>query len=213
MFPSHDRRGNNNTRKRHWVFTINNPAETGDDLIKRLSNDPTVKYCVFQLERGENNTPHHQGYIIFNASTRFNTAKDTIGGNPHIEGRRGSVQQAIDYCKKTESRVDGPWECGEPTRMGQRSDLLEVHAAFKAGKRVADIADAFPVQYIKYHKGIEKLYTHLQPLPTEPPYVVLLYGRTGTGKTRTVMSMPDVFKKDGTDQWFDMYAGDRDWET
>lgn len=45
-------------------------------------------------------------------------------GRAHLEPRRGSKSQAIAYCRKVESRIEGPWEHGAlGSTAGRRSDL------------------------------------------------------------------------------------------
>ena len=80
------------------------------------------KYMIIGFEIGKEGTHHIQGYADF-------TNARTIGGLTkmikfiHWEPRRGSWQQAVDYCKK-----DGKWyEYGSPNEQGQRKDLQEVH--------------------------------------------------------------------------------------
>ena len=53
-------------------------------------------------------TPHVQGYIEFNCQLRLNAAKRLISQRAHLEVRRGSQQQAIAYCEKQETRLEGP---------------------------------------------------------------------------------------------------------
>lgn len=199
-----------NTRVRNWCWTLNNPTITAAVMRAHLEQHKNFRYSVFQLEKGESGTPHFQGYIEFNAPMRFNAVKTLIGGNPHLEGRNGTRDQARDYCMKEDSRLHGPWEAGSFTVGGQgaRNDLLAIADEFKAGSRINKIANDYPDMYVRYHKGIEKLQVHLQPEVSNDIKVTLFYGPTGVGKTRTVMKMPDVFKKDGTNQWFDGYQGE-----
>ena len=110
--------------KRNWVFTLNNPEETGEVLIARLSLEDKIRYTVFQLERGENETPHFQGYIELNKPQRMSGMKKLIP-RAHFEGRKGTRQQARDYCMKQDTRVAGPWEHGTFSAGGQgrRNDI------------------------------------------------------------------------------------------
>lgn len=204
-------RGNTNARVRNWCFTINNPTITPIALGSKLTAHPHFRYVVFQSEAGANGTTHYQGYIEFSKPIRFNACKNIIGGNPHLEKRHGTRDQARDYCMKDATRLPNtsPHEYGTwATSPGARNDILQIADEFKAGKRIREIANEYPAVYVRYHKGLEKLYSMMQTKRTEVPLVTLLYGKTGVGKTRAVMGMPDVFKKDGTDQWFDGYAGE-----
>lgn len=99
-----------------WCFTINNYT---DDDINRL-NSLNVKYIVFGREVGASGTPHLQGFVVFNRTHLFNTAKRLIGDRAHIEVTQGTNEQASVYCKK-----DGDFvERGElqGTGRGKRTD-------------------------------------------------------------------------------------------
>jgi len=205
-------RGSTNGQARNWCFTVNNPTATPTDLGTKLTAHPKFRYVVFQLETGENDTTHYQGYIEFSSPIRFNACKNIIGGNPHIEKRQGTRDQARDYCMKDNTRVPnsqpneyGTWSSGG---AGTRNDIAQIAEEFKAGKRIRYIANEYPSVYVRYHKGLEKLHALMQPKRTAVPLITLLYGKTGVGKTRAIMAMPDVFKKDGSDQWFDGYGGE-----
>jgi len=200
-----------NTRSRSWCFTLNNPARNPPDFAKTLKNAKHFRYLVFQTESGARATPHYQGYIEFNAPMRFAAMKKLIGTTAHLETRRGTRDEARDYCMKEDSRTAGPWEYGDWTLGGQgkRNDLNVVAQMIKDGSSVKDVALVLPHMYIRYHKGIEKLHQLIQPERSEAPRIILIYGPTGTGKTRTVMEMKDVFKKSGTNKWFDGYEGQK----
>ncbi len=214
----------NNTRCRCWCFTINNPTVNQGILRSHIEAPPHFRYGVFQLEKSASGTPHFQGYLEFKMSMRFNTIKNLIGGNPHIEPRKGTRDRCRDYCMKhcegcfkdtthtVDVRLAGPWEFGNYAAggAGTRNDIAEIADQFKAGKRIHDIANEYPSVYVRYHKGLEKLYALMQSKRTAIPSVTLIYGKTGLGKTHMIMEgMDDVFKKDGCDQWFDGYASEK----
>ena len=51
----------------------------------------------------------------------------------HLEIRRGTQQQARDYCQKHDTRVDGPWEYGTPHKAGKRNDIEEMYDDIEEG--------------------------------------------------------------------------------
>lgn len=62
--------------------------------------DPERVAChVFAREVGESGTPHLQGYIRFKKPCRLSWWKNTLP-RLHVEARRGTEQQAWDYCLK-----------------------------------------------------------------------------------------------------------------
>ena len=154
------------------------------------------KYYIWGRERcGETDREHYQGFIVFNRTHRIPAAKRILGGgdNVHFEVRRGTRQQAIEYCKK-----DGEWtEYGE---LGKRtmSDLLLTD--------VKTIKKEDPLFYVRYHRGIEKLLlTPKGASDFRTLEVTWLWGPAGCGKTRTVMEMESVYKLDPPYEWWDGY--------
>lgn len=87
--------------------------------------DKYVKYCVCQLEKGEQGTLHLQGYVELHDAKTLKWLKLNFSWDAHFEPRKGTAQQARDYCRKDDTRQSGPWEFGEwtPIRQGQRTDI------------------------------------------------------------------------------------------
>lgn len=93
-----------NSRARKWVFTINNPRDTDDTLLRLLLSKS--KY-VYQREQGEEGTQHIQGYCEFINARSFKSMKEILP-RAHIEKCRDS-DASILYCQKEETRIAGPW--------------------------------------------------------------------------------------------------------
>ncbi len=166
---------------RNWCFTWFTDL-TANEVIALLP--PAVKYCVFQQELCPNTgREHYQGYLEFKTSRRL--PKTIIDPEVHWELRNGTQAQARDYCMKEESRISGPWEFGTfaPEQPGKRNDLEPVVQAIQAGAQSTDIAAQFPMQYIRYHSGIDKICSHAK-IPKPVPRVVWLWGPSGVGKSR-----------------------------
>ncbi len=62
-------------RSRNWVITINNPDEKKWDIQNENKRPSHCTYIVGQLESGENQTPHIQGYIEFSEGVRIPSLK------------------------------------------------------------------------------------------------------------------------------------------
>lgn len=79
---------------RYWCFTLNNYT---DEEVEQLM-DGNFGNIVFGYEKGENGTPHLQGYIEFEKKTR---PSETIKNKRiHWEKRKGSREEAFNYCIK-----------------------------------------------------------------------------------------------------------------
>lgn len=189
---------------RNVCFTINNYTQ---EDIDQFSNWDQITYVVYGKEVGENGTPHLQGYVEFKSSKKFTTIKKKFP-RAHLEARRGSASQAADYCKK-----DGEFvEKGEVSEQGKRSDIEEATEMLIAGHRMRQVALANPTVYVKYHKGLQAFQAVILEPRNEVPEVTVLYGTTGTGKSKTsreMLSDPYVWgPEQGT--WFDGYEGQKE---
>lgn len=197
-----------NDSVRSICFTINNPTK----IKKEEWNWPdSVRYVVWQLEKGESGTTHIQGYIEFIKTMSFKAIKEILGQNTHIEKRRGSRDQARKYCMKEDSRIDGPWEYGEwISGPGHRTDIEIVLESLKEGKTEKEICEEHPVEWAKNYKVIDRynlLNSHKRDRKTA---FHVLIGDPGTGKSKTVseLSPNGYWKPPG--QWFDGFTGKED---
>lgn len=199
---------------RGWMFTINNPIV--NDLPDRFTNN--CEFITWQLEKGEQGTPHLQGYLVLKANPKNKNGRtkkwllDTLAPmGVYFEPRNGSHEQAVHYCNKpikdckckhclpVPERLAGPWTFGQwsdvegPKRGGavhKRTveDLLE---DIKSGASDREVLDKYPRLAMSMTKGIERARLILsQDEPRTQPYCVVFHGPTGTGKShRAAMIM------------------------
>jgi len=92
----------------NWMFTINNPLPADSPL-----SWPGVKYLVYQKEKGENGTPHLQGYVQFELQKQLVGVKK-LNARAHWEKRMGTHEDAVKYCTKKETRIGSPVRKGIP---------------------------------------------------------------------------------------------------
>lgn len=188
-----------NIRSRGWVFTLNNPAISIDDYM--VIPQAYVKYWVAGDEIGEQGTRHFQGYIFYNNAQRFSTVKSHLP-RAHIEKQRGSITQAIEYCKK-----DGLWkEWGTiPTENNPNRGIEWNTIIQKAQDGELDyIKCQYPQIYLRYHAKLKELF--------KPTTVILSnlenewwYGPTGTGKSKKIWEdYPEHYQKK-KNKWWDAY--------
>jgi hypothetical protein len=145
------------SRVRAWVATWNNPNGT----LRPEDWDPAPKYVVWQLEKGENGTPHYQIYAEFGQPVSMQQVKKNIHDTAHLEKRKGTAKQARDYCMKEDTREDGPWEFGEynEPQQGKRTDIEDLKDFILTGppKTKNQIMDEFPGLYAKHTNFVEIL--------------------------------------------------------
>ncbi|AXH74306.1 MAG: putative viral replication protein [Circoviridae sp.] len=177
-----------------------------------------VTYLVFQREAGnETHREHWQGYVEFQHAKSFKAAQKCLNiGAAHMEKRWGSRTQAADYCMKEDTRLPGcePKEFGErkeDSQQGERNDLKQVADMILNKKRVREVANEFPCEYIKFHRGIEKLRAFQIEPRNSPCEVTVLVGPTGVGKSRKARELlkdnPYIWGPEQK-QWFDGYDGE-----
>lgn len=196
---------------RNWCFTLNNPEDTADGLLQLFEDHQHFRFVVFQREESCNeSTPHFQGYAEFKQTLRFAAVKKLLP-TAHWEHRRGTQAQAIAYCKKEESHLEGPWEAGTPGgRQGKRSDIDDAVDLLRQSRSIRDVIEEHAVAFVKYHRGMERLLEVTVAPRTAAPKCILLYGPTGTGKSHWAFTKyPKAFWKAPASHWFDGYLDEK----
>lgn len=138
---------------------------------------------------------HWQGYVVLKSPQRMKAAQTIIGASTtcHIEKKRGSRDEARTYCHKD----DNVYEWGQ-------YDPNTHESLFK--KPIGELKADYPEFFCRYYKGLERLQSHGPKWRDVKVHV--LWGEPGTGKTRQVMEMDDVYKIDSPYKWWDGYEGE-----
>lgn len=207
-------------RSRAYCFTCPNYNDVNREHLAGLERDGFAKYVCYQGERSPTtDTPHLQGYIVLSNPRTFNGTRELLGARFHLEIARGSAEQNIEYCSKSESRDA---DCGfEFTEHGERSgiigtgcgggtrtDLAVLAKRVRDGASEAEIAEDHPASYIMYTRGIRSLVQLGIPKRAHKSIVHWYWGPTGTGKTRLASEeSPDAYWKSSAHQWWDGYDG------
>lgn len=201
-----------------WAFTMNNPEQT-----IAPEGWPDIRLCAWQLEMGEEGTPHYQGYVEFTRPKSLNqmtTMVETLA-LPWAHWSHAVAKRAanIKYCSKEEGRLEGPYFWPDKATcdakhgaQGKRKDLDIICEMVMAGKSDTEIAADYPKSVLMFGQGIKRLRAAL-PAPTweeHPKDCIIYWGPTGTGKTyRLMQECPPgkewFWAKPG--KWFDGYEG------
>ncbi len=181
-----------NQRARAFCFTLNNYS--ADD--ERRIRDIPCNYLCYGRERGNNNTPHIQGYIYFASAKTFTAAKRLLGQRCHLEVAKGDPQSNRTYCSKDNDF----YETGKLPQQGKRSDIDNVRATLNSGGRMRDVMEvATSYQSAKFG---ELWLKYCEPARTTKPKVYWFFGATGTGKSKEAKDRwPDAFWTNGTKWW------------
>lgn len=203
----------------HWCITLNNPTDNDDwETAANTAHQAALdggrklglRYLVWQLEKGEAGTIHLQGYAEFYKTTRMAALKKLFGQRGHYEQRKGTRDEARDYCMKEDSREDGPWEIGVwlPEKGKKtRSDLLRVKKMIEDGSTELDIADKEFCCWAKNIKAIERYKRMRTGQRNWKTKVIVMIGEPGTGKSSAALAIdPDAYWKQKSN-WWDGYDG------
>lgn len=188
------------SRSKYWVFTAYDP----DDPADWWERSETSYICWGEEICPSTGRKHYQGYMEFDKRMRFNQLRTLIeevtgGTRIHLAARRGTAQQARDYCEKVDakSKAEGlaPNEVfvehGEisKSQQGQRSDLLAAAEMVKENKTMREIAEALPVVYLKFSRGLQNMQQLLTPQCNWEKEVIVFWGESGSGKTRKAVEL------------------------
>lgn len=192
-----------NKRARNWCFTLNNPDVAVQEVLRAQAE---VRFACGQTEVGEGGTEHVQGYIEFTKPMSLRGLRKVLP-RAHWEVRRGTAEQARDYCRKAETAVAGTqWEFGQfGGHQGRRNDLADVQRELREGTRVCEIYNKYPQIAARYPRFIDRcadICTAPRNWKTE---IRVFLGPTECGKTRLAHELyPDIWTRpDGS--WFDGY--------
>lgn len=199
---------------RYWLFTSFNPVflENHAAIFEELISKDELTYGVYQIEKCPNTEKEHiQGYFIFSTRKRISSIKKLLGDNQiHLEKRKGSHQQAKDYCTKDESRLHGPYEYGSDQDFikPKKRKLDEVKDLIKSGASDIDIADQFFGYWVRYHKAFATYRLLISEPRNFKTEVRCYWGKAGVGKSRRASfeAGPNAYRKP-RDQWWDRYDG------
>lgn len=171
---------------RNFVFTLNQVTqETTIQEMEIILKTLNPNYYIIGNETGQSGNKHYQGYVELNKLLDFNTIHKTLK-NAHIEPRKGTQVQAIEYCKKENNYI----EWGTPKAQGKRNDLEEIVELVKQGATDLEILNEYPTQFLMYNQHIQKI----REVATKEKYkeiwrdltVIYIWGETGTGKSKYV---------------------------
>lgn len=197
---------------KYWCFTLNNYG--AEDLLRLRALGAQCNYLVFGYETApDTGTPHLQGYVEFETNQRFRRVKEKVGDNAHLEKRRGSAQEASDYCKKNDNLHEefGSLSRPQPGRRNDWERLTEWIDDLGRRPRERELVRQFPHLVGRYPAGVDRVVSSLSPpikfTDDEPRpgwQQELLEEITGEADDRTIHFVVDPVGSGGK-SWFVKY--------
>lgn len=218
---------NDKTQSRKWLLTFNNPEKYGfdhDHIKAAMSAIKNLTYWCMCDEIGEEGTYHTHLFLFRKNTMRFGMIKKKFP-SAHIDYCWGTTQENRDYIRK-EGKYKGTdkeetnlhntfeeyGECPQE-EPGRRNDLEQLYTMIKDGLSNFDILEANPGYMLKLEK-IENCRQVLRQEEFKNKFreieVEYWFGKTGQGKTRTVMERygyENVYRVTDYKHPFDNYKG------
>jgi len=147
---------------RKWCFTLNNPTDSDDIILKRLNTLKCVTSLVFQKEIAPTTlTPHYQGFIHFKDVKSLSAVKKLMGERVHLEMQMGSDLQNIKYCTKESSKTEGL----TILKVAKNTDKnpTDIITDIKAGIKYKELVELHFSYFTKYNKSFHELYELYKP--------------------------------------------------
>jgi hypothetical protein len=210
---------------RRWCLTFFYKSE--DDLKLLVCRKFGNNECTFILYGLElcptTGRPHAQCYVEFKNKTTTSGCQKFI---PHATYKytNGTVDHNRNYCFKIRPEDPVPneitYEEGTPMQQGRRTDLEGVGEAIVNGMHPREVAEINPGMYVRYFRGFQALHATIVDRPrnsSSPKNVIVYFGPTGTGKTRTAIDncVRDFGERGyykwhpGMGKWWDGYDNQR----
>lgn len=191
-------------RSRNYVFTWNNYPPNCDLLLAALE----VRYIIYGREAAPGTgTPHLQGYVCWNNAKSLAAAIKELPGC-HVEQARGSVTACVEYCSKDGDFIEIGNRPVDPVERGRKERDRWIAAWTHAQSGSFEEIDA-DIRLRCYHtlKRVHQDYMpRVEPLDGVCGYWI--YGESGCGKTRGVLSAyPSAFLKP-RHKWWDGYQNE-----
>lgn len=212
---------------RKFQLTINNPIEKSytHETIKTILDEFSLVYWCMCDEIGTEGTYHTHIFFIAKNGVMFDTVKKRFYG-AHIETVKGSNKDNYDYIRKNGEKYANKketnlyetfeeWGTLPPDRKSGNSLCAEIFEMIENGSSDYEILTTYPSAF----KSIEPIRKARQVIEEEKVKrvfrnlkVYYYWGKTGTGKTRTVMEKhgyENVYRITNYEHPFDNYQGQK----
>lgn len=183
-------------KKRNWQVVQNNPGSTDYTAAAKLFDTGIVQYIIVAQENFNmpDKTPHLHIFIQFKNCSRRGHYVKKFWPKAHIEWCVGTADQNRNYALgigKTAEEHGKPMALDEDiTEYGkfqpncQGRKFAGVKRALDNGATLGDISQNHFGLYVRYHKSFKRYKQDNIKRRTWKTEVFVLYGSSGTGKSR-----------------------------
>uniref|UniRef100_UPI004048C459 hypothetical protein n=1 Tax=Flavobacterium sp. TaxID=239 RepID=UPI004048C459 len=178
-------------QSKHWCYTINNYKD--EDLVEDMA---LFEYHVVGREIGDSGTPHLQGYVVFKKIQRLTGVLKHFP-RAHLEVKKGTPQEAADYCKE-----DGLYlEQGTLPLNQTGGATLKRKADYELAINLAKKQKLYEIEsgvLIRHMSALKQVARDFPPEMDTNDYLcgVWFYGAPGTGKSKTARWLyPNAYPK------------------
>ena len=153
------------SRAKNWCFTLNNYEANELEALRALTLDQ-VNYLCWQRERGDQGTPHLQGFIVCKKQLRLSAVKALVGQKAHLEVCKGSPESNRKYCSKEGGEDFTEIGTLPESSQGKRADLDGFKEAVKGGElSIKRIREDYSEIIAKYPRFVREYLDDNTPLP------------------------------------------------
>ncbi len=186
-------------RGRFWLGTCFAELANKDAWEQYVTSNTNVQGVLGQQEVcPSTGRTHWQLYFILEKRWTLRTMRESLGTlHCHLEPRRGSHGEAIEYCTKLDTRLEGGdtvdigglRSLDGRNQPGRRMDLQRLQQQLDDGVPIADIASTSFTEFLRFHRGLVQYSLLRQPQRSSKTRVVVLYGDSGTGKSMSALDL------------------------
>lgn len=227
---------------KYYVFTVNNYTKSRWTSDPKTLGDKLYGLCniagaIWSVEKGEQGTPHIQGYLQLDKKSKFKSLLNKIQKKLGcwLKPARGNSKENVDYISHTGKHankagdlLDGPFTFGELVQAdgrGSRSDIDSLTNSISDGSSVKELCIKHPSQMLKYFGNAVKMVGILGAKKRNWMTELYIYtGVPGSGKSHLAHELGAKYLKDNnldedgiytlmvpkdtkTECWFEGYSG------
>lgn len=187
------------------------PYDKGDSLTR------ITRYCqywVFGEEYGEPTEEKPEGYHHWQFFIQLTKHRDWKWIHEHLPGihvepRKGTCEQALEYCMKDGNFVQGGQVIDRPGQ-GARSDL-EVFVEDSKTMTKQELWIKHPSSMVRYYQTPDRVRADCLPPKQVLTRLVWIFGEPGCGKTLYITQKhPDIYRKPDKSKYWHNYRGHKE---